>query len=52
MLSPNVNQNSCRIVVRELVAVAAGTMSRALMSNAPTVEIEKFTMRASSTMKR
>ena len=51
-LSKNVQRNICRMLTVKLLAVAAGTINRALMSNTPTAEMEKFTMSARSTMKR
>ena len=46
-----VNQNSWRRLRQTLTPVAAGTISRALMSSTPTERRQRLTISASSTMK-
>ena len=50
--NPTVSQNICRMLRDTLAAAAAGTMSRALMSRAPTAWIDRFTTSASRMMNR
>jgi len=51
-LNPRVQRNMRRISGDTLLAVAAGTMSSALMRRTPTAVIEKLTINASSTTNR
>src|SRR5262249_44719067 len=48
---PRVSQNISRMFRAKLLAVAAGTISSALMSNAPTVYNDRFTKNASKAKK-